>query len=239
MNPTFAPVSRRTVSEEVRERLVASISSGQLAPGQPLPSERSLCDDFGVARTSVREAIQGLVMLGFIERRGNRSYVTQNLPDLGFDGEQADDERKVRVGQLFEVRRIVEVPMAELAAARAGADERIELLQLADRFTGTMEIDDFRTLDRRFHTTVARLAGNPMLAEVELKVLEALFTSTDFDSLLFARPNAAAVARIVRESGLAHRAIAKAIAAGDVEATADAARAHLDQVAERMLRQLR
>ena len=239
MNPTFAPVSRRTVSEEVRERLVASISSGQLAPGQPLPSERSLCDDFGVARTSVREAIQGLVMLGFIERRGNRSYVTQNLPDLGFDGEQADDERKVRVGQLFEVRRIVEVPMAELAAARAGADERIELLQLADRFTGTMEIDDFRTLDRRFHTTVARLAGNPMLAEVELKVLEALFTSTDFDSLLFARPNAAAVARIVRESGLAHRAIAKAIAAGEVEATADAARAHLAQVAERMLRQLR
>ena len=239
MNPTFAPVSRRTVSEEVRERLVASIGSGQLAPGQPLPSERSLCDDFGVARTSVREAIQGLVMLGFIERRGNRSYVTQNLPDLGFDGEQADDERKVRVGQLFEVRRIVEVPMAELAAARAGADERIELLQLADRFTGTMEIDDFRTLDRRFHTTVARLAGNPMLAEVELKVLEALFTSTDFDSLLFARPNAAAVARIVRESGLAHRAIAKAIAAGEVEATADAARAHLAQVAERMLRQLR
>ena len=239
MNPTFAPVSRRTVSEEVRERLVASIRSGQLAPGQPLPSERSLCDDFSVARTSVREAIQGLVMLGFIERRGNRSYVTQSLPDLGFDADQADDERKVRVGQLFEVRRIVEVPMAELAAARAGADERIELLQLAERFSGTMEIDDFRTLDRRFHTTVARLAGNPMLAEVELKVLEALFTSTDFDSLLFARPNAAAVARIVRESGLAHRAIAKAIAAGDVTATAAAARAHLDQVAERMLRQLR
>jgi DNA-binding FadR family transcriptional regulator len=241
VNPAFAPVSRRTVSEEVRERLVASIRSGQLTPGQPMPSERSLCDDFGVARTSVREAIQGLAMVGLIERRGNRAYVAQNLPDLGFegDGDHASDERKVRIGQLFEVRRIVEVPMAELAAERASDAERTELVSLADGFGGTMDLDEFRALDRRFHTTVARLAGNPMLAEVELKVLEALFTSTDFDSLLFARPNAAAVARIVRESGVAHRAIAKAIAAGDATATATAARAHLDQVAERMLRQLR
>ena len=239
MNPTFAPVNRRTVSEEVRERLVSSIRSGQLAPGQLLPSERSLCDDFGVARTSVREAIQGLAMVGLIERRGNRAYVAESLPDLDLVGDHADDERKVRVGQLFEVRRIIEVPMAELAAERAGLAERAELVALADSFSGTMGIDDFRSLDRQFHTTVARLAGNPMLAEVELKVLEALFTSTDFDSLLFARPNAAAVARIVKESGQAHRAIAKAIAAGDVGATATAARAHLDQVAERMLRQLR
>ena len=65
------------------------------------------------------------------------------------------------------------------------------------------------------------------------------FASTDFDSLLFAQPNAAVVSRIVRESGQAHRAIAKAIVAGDSDATVEAARAHLDQVEERMLRQLR
>ena len=241
MNPAFTPVARRTVTEEVRERLTGSIREGQLAPGQALPSERSLCDDFGVARTSVREAIQGLVTLGVIERRGNRAYVAQSLPELGFDGDGHDhaaDERKVRVGQLFEVRRIVEVPMAEFAAARATDAERAELVTLADAFGGAMDLDEFRALDRRFHTTVARMAGNPMLAEVELKVLEALFTSTDFDSLLFARPNAAAVARIVREAGQAHRSIARAIAAGDVVATSAAASNHLDQVAGRMLRQL-
>ena len=242
MKPAFAPVSRRTLAEEVRDRLVASIRSGELPPGQPIPSERSLCDDFGVARTSVREAIQGLAVVGLIERRGNRAYVAESLPTLGFDGDgnvHASDERKVRVGQLFEVRRIVEVPMAELAAARATDAERAELNALADSFGRGLGLDQFRELDRRFHTTVARLAANPMLAEVELKVLDALFTSTDFESLLFAKPNAAAVARIVRESSSAHRAIARAIAAGDVEATGAAARAHLDQVAERMLRQLR
>jgi GntR family transcriptional repressor for pyruvate dehydrogenase complex len=237
MTANFTPVSRRTVSEEVRERLAASIRSGQIAPGQPLPSERSLCEDFGVARTSVREAIQGLVTVGVIERRGNRSYVKESLPELGFD--HSVDERKIRVRQLFEVRRIVEIPTAEMAAERATDEQREELRALAHEFSGAMTLDEFRFLDRQFHTTVARAADNPILAEVELKVLEALFTSTDFDSLLFAQPNAAVVSRIVRESGQAHRAIAKAIVAGDPPGTVDAARAHLDQVEERMLRQLR
>ncbi len=122
MTANFTPVSRRTVSEEVRERLAASIRSGQIAPGQPMPSERSLCEDFGVARTSVREAIQGLVTIGVIERRGNRSYVKQSLPDLDLD--HSEDERKIHVRQLFEVRRIIEIPTAEMAAERADAAQR-------------------------------------------------------------------------------------------------------------------
>jgi len=237
MTPTFAPVSRRTVSEEIRERLAASIRSGQLAPGQPLPSERSLCDDFGVARTSVREAIQGLVSVGMIERRANRAYVTESLPGLDFEPDA--DERKVRVRQLFEVRRLVEVPMAQLAAVRADDAQREALRALAARFSGEMPLDLFRALDREFHVTIAQAADNPYLAEVEVKVLEALFASTDFESLLFAQPNATVVARIVKESGQAHRSIARAIVAADTEATAEAAAAHLDQVEERMLRQLR
>ncbi len=240
MTPTFAPVSRRTISEEVRVRIIASIHDGQLAPGSALPSERSMCDDFGVARTSVREAIQGLVSVGIVERRANRAYVAEQLPDLDFEPDSdGDDERKLRVRQLFEVRRLIEVPTAELAAARATAEQRDELRLLAAAFKPAMALDEFRVLDRQFHAAVARAADNPMLAEVELKVLEALFTSTAFDSLLFAQPNAAAVARIVKESGQAHRAITRGIVAGDSAATGDAARAHLDQVEERMLRQLR
>ena len=58
---TFDPISRQTVSAEIRHRLADAIATGQLAPGAPLPAERVLCQEFGVARTSVREAIQGLV----------------------------------------------------------------------------------------------------------------------------------------------------------------------------------
>ena len=51
---SFDPVTRRTVSAEIRQRLADAIHSGQLAPGTPLPAERVLCQEFGVARTSVR-----------------------------------------------------------------------------------------------------------------------------------------------------------------------------------------
>ena len=57
----FGPVERRTVADEIRERITDSIRSGELQAGQRLPAERELCQQFQVARTSVREAIQGLV----------------------------------------------------------------------------------------------------------------------------------------------------------------------------------
>ena len=123
---TFDPINRQTVSAEIRQRLVEAIRSGQLAPGSPLPAERVLCQEFGVARTSVREAIQGLVIGGYVERRGNRSVVAERLPEISFAGGQADD-RKALVTQLFEVRQVIEPAIAELAGApgqrgRAGGD---------------------------------------------------------------------------------------------------------------------
>ena len=80
--PRFEPVERQTVTETVRDALLESIRSGALLPGSRLPSERSLCEEFGVARTSVREAIQGLVSLGIITKRANRPYVAEQLPGL-------------------------------------------------------------------------------------------------------------------------------------------------------------
>jgi GntR family transcriptional repressor for pyruvate dehydrogenase complex len=233
--PAFAPVERRTVADEVRERLLTSIVSGELHPGDPLPSERALCDQFGVARTSLREAIQGLSSLGMLERRGNRTHVVERLPEIRVEG----DARKERVRQLFETRRVIEVPIAELAAARAGEHDREELARLAERFGGPLAIDEFRPLDRAFHAAIATACGNPLLAEVHAKVLSALFESPSFDSLLRDVRNRTEVKRIIGESSRAHAAIASAIATGDVGAAGQAARDHLDAVEARMVARLR
>ena len=93
----FEPVSRRTVAEEIREAIGIRIREGSLAPGSQLPSERDLCEQFGVARTSVREAMQGLVTLGVVERRGNRTYVVEHLPNVQLDGTDGV-KRRVRPG---------------------------------------------------------------------------------------------------------------------------------------------
>ena len=78
----FAPIGRRTVAVEVREAIIERIRIGELPPGQQLPAEREMCEQFGVARTSVREAVQGLIMLGVLEKRGNRSYVAEHIPNV-------------------------------------------------------------------------------------------------------------------------------------------------------------
>ncbi len=228
---TFAPVTRETLSAQIRDRLLERISSGALEPGAQVPSERSLSEQFGVARTSVREAMQGLLSLGFVVRRGNRSYVAEQLPDVSFD---AVDDRKQFVEQLFETRRLLEVPMIELAAIRASDTERAEISQLADRFTADMSLASFRELDREFHTALSTACGNPLLVEVYAKVMARLFKSDGLRSLLGDEANRDEVGKIVSDAAAQHHRLAAAVAAGDTVVAVSEGIAHL-QAVERSL----
>lgn len=231
--PQFEAISRRTVAEGVREALLDKIRVGALGPGSQLPSERVLCEQFVVARTSVREAIQGLASLGLVERRGNRLYVAEHLPGVTFA-----DDRKRSVAHVFEVRRVVEVPVAELAARRAQPGARAEIAELGASFRTDMPLDEFRRRDREFHATIASACGNPALAELHSKVLDTLFRSTDFDSLLSASQNAAIVRQIIDEATDAHRLIGEGIRRGSVSQVRRAAETHLNQVEALMVAQM-
>src|SRR3546814_2624796 len=116
-----------------------------------MPSERNWCDQLGWERTTGREAIQGLGAIGVVERRGNRTYVTELMPDVTLG-----DARKRSVTDIFEVRRLVEVPMAELAARRADPEQRAEIKRIARTFKVSMTLDEFRAADHDFHATVDR-----------------------------------------------------------------------------------
>jgi DNA-binding FadR family transcriptional regulator len=228
----FAPVSRATVSERVRDSLLESIRDGALAPGERFPAERTLCEQFGVARTSVREAVQGLVFLGCVVKRGNRFYVADTLPDVPLG---TDDQRKRNVSELFEVRQVMEVAIARLAALRAGEADRAQIRALAAEFGPGMRLEDFRDLDRRFHLALARVCGNPTLHELYRKALDAVFDSGDFSSLLDAENNAAAVREVIAEASLAHVRIAEGVERGDARAAAHAAAVHLAEVEKHMI----
>jgi GntR family transcriptional repressor for pyruvate dehydrogenase complex len=234
---TFEPVSRRTVSTQIREQLLQRITTGELAPGARIPSERELSDQFQVARTSVREAIQGLLSLGVIERRGNRTCVAEHLPDVTV--EPNGDRRKSFVRELFETRRVLEGPIFALAAERADDDARTGVSALMLRFQDDLEIDEFRRLDREFHTTIASHCGNPLLIELYGKVLDQLFRSHDFDALLSDERNRSEVARIVAGAIDDHRRIVDAFEAGDADAMAAAATRHIDSIEHSMVDDLR
>ena len=231
----FSPLTRETLSAQIRDQLLRRVASGELEPGARFPSERALSEHFQVARTSVREAMQGLLSLGVIERRGNRSYVTEKLPDVNLEGL---DDRKEFVRQLFETRRALELPIMQLACQRATPEQRAEIAGLASGFRVGMPLTEFRELDRAFHTAIARACGNPLLIDVYGKVLARLFRSSAFESLLSDDANRNEVDEIVAESTADHVAIAAALEAADGSSVVNVAGLHLGAVEQRMLDRL-
>jgi GntR family transcriptional regulator, transcriptional repressor for pyruvate dehydrogenase complex len=231
----FAPISRDTVSSQIRAQLLKRITTGELAPGSPMPSERDLSERFEVARTSVREALQGLLSMGVVERRGNRSYVAEHLPTVVVE---RGANRKSFVAELFETRRVLEVPIFEMAAERADDDSRRQIAALASSFNPSLGIIEFRQLDREFHTTIAKSCGNPLLIELYGKVLDELFRSGEFDELLGAEENRLEVEQIIADSSAAHRAIADALQSHDAAAVRGFTQSHLDQVEQAMVDEL-
>ncbi len=105
------------------------------------------------------------------------------------------------------------------------------------RFDPAMAIADFRRLDREFHATVAAACGNPLLLELYTKVLDRLFRSEVFDSLLGSVSNRPQRQTIIAESVEHDRRIAAAFAAADTDTMISAARAHLAAVEQRMVEQ--
>jgi len=227
----FAPISRRSLADDVRAQLEVSIRNGTFGPGALIPSEESLCREFGVSRTSVREAIRDAILLGLVERRANRVYVVEHLPAVRVEALA----RTNRIREVFETRRLIEVELTQLAAARATKRQRNDIAGIAAQISRAASLEQLRPLDRAFHSVLAAAAGNALMAELHTKVLEAVFSTPPFDALLHDTGDDAEALEILSSSAAMHATIAAAVVAGDVAAAGAASRAHLDDVERRLL----
>ena len=72
---TFKSVKHTKVSDEIVHQVKTLISDGKLKPGDRLPPERELIKEFGVSRPSLREALNTLVAIGFLEVKGKRTFI--------------------------------------------------------------------------------------------------------------------------------------------------------------------
>ncbi|MEN8112980.1 MAG: GntR family transcriptional regulator [Actinomycetota bacterium] len=225
-NRPFKPLRRTTVSEQVREEILTRITSGELRPGAQLPAERLMTEEFGVARTSLREAIQALVALGVVERRGNRSYVSERLP--GTELSPAGGRLK-RIRDLLAARRLLERLLFTLAATRATARQRQRALELAGLPT-PKSLQELILVDRQFHGAIAGACGNPVLSEVYGRIVEAVMMENLAPEILIGLAEdideTEAIARVTAE----HLAIAQAFIGGDVEGMLGAVDSHVGPV---------
>lgn len=122
------PVSRRSVPEDVFEQILAEVLSGEMAPGESLPSERRLAEVLGVSRPAVREALKRVAAAGLVEvRQGDATTVRDFrrhagldlLPRLLLRGDQLDISV---VRSILEARLLNGPKVAELAARRRPDD---------------------------------------------------------------------------------------------------------------------
>jgi GntR family transcriptional repressor for pyruvate dehydrogenase complex len=119
---TLSPAPRRKLSETVADALVAAVRD--LPPGTKVPSERELTKDLGVGRSTVREALNGLAMLGIVEiRHGQGVFVTGEAAQTSEPSAIASALERGVTNEFVEARLIVEVEVARLAARRRTDDD--------------------------------------------------------------------------------------------------------------------
>ena len=167
--PKIRPVSKISISDEIVDQIMGLISRGDLKPGQRLPSERELCLRFGSGRSSLREALRCLSIVGVLNARVGEgtSVAADGGKFLGKILEWRLITEQHDIENLMEVRAGLEV----LSAASAARTSTVEDLAALETLLSKMNQfkDDhkrFAALDVEFHLAIAKASGNPLLSDM-------------------------------------------------------------------------
>jgi DNA-binding FadR family transcriptional regulator len=157
----FAPVQSSTAFEETLERLGTAIKLGLLPPGTRLPPERDLCEQLGIARSTLRQALTALVQSGHLRAvrgRGGGTFVAEAPISV------APREALLDWRDRCDVRFSLELGVAYLAAERADA-AAIDLLSelVREMAAGGEDFAAYRRADVRFHVGLAEATGSAAL----------------------------------------------------------------------------
>jgi GntR family transcriptional repressor for pyruvate dehydrogenase complex len=223
-SPRLEPVRRARLSHQIVLRLCEQIRQGQLRPGDRLTAERELADQLRVSRSSLREALRTLELAGLVEsRHGGGTYVRDAVAwdavsPLALVLQASGDA----VGDLWEIRLIVEPEIAGRAAIRATPEDLAALEDALTRQVAALgRVEESVGADRELHKALARASHN----SVAVRVVELI------GALLFeGRSHFVALEERQQSALRCHREIVDAVRQGDPEAARSAMRRHLQEV---------
>lgn len=185
---TYEPVHTKRAFEEVTDQIRGLIARGALRPGDRLPSERELAEQFSLSRNTVREGLRALEIAGMLElrkgatggafvREGQGDAVISSFADLFILG-------RIQPGHLTEARQIVAVAVTRLACQRASEEDLDELEANVEASRQAVSRGDFSERTRinlEFHRLLAKCTRNPVLIviydamiEIQRQMLEVL-----------------------------------------------------------------
>jgi GntR family transcriptional repressor for pyruvate dehydrogenase complex len=226
VGPPFGTVTREAVPQQIVSRLLDLIQQRHLGPGDRLPAERELAATMGVSRSSLREALRALTVLGVTEmRHGTGTYVSSLSPELlvrplSFVLSLSDGGFE----QLFEARRVVEPAIAALAAERMDDAVVDRLEELAATAAAALDDEEaFMVADVELHDAIRVAAGNAILG----RFMESI-AALGLASRQATNPSRTLRAQSVKD----HEQIVAALRRRDPEAAAEAMLAHIENVEE-------
>jgi GntR family transcriptional regulator, transcriptional repressor for pyruvate dehydrogenase complex len=220
--PWYEPLPRTRLSDRVADAILGSITERGLVPGDRMPTEKQLAEQFGVSRTVVREAVRSLEARGIV-----RGGPGTGLRVITFDAENVSRSMSLFIrgrpnltyDEVTEVRAMIEIEIAGRAAQRATPQDIEKLARALDRLEHAIGSDAESEADVALHHTIAEATHNELYDVVLDSIADVLIESRrlsqmDSDDL--------------DETGGSHRPILAAIRAHDPEAARLEMRRHLD-----------
>ena len=222
----------QTLFQMVAQQIQDKVLMGDLSPGDMLPSERVLSQQFGVSRTVVREALKALELRGLLEiQQGRGAMVT--APKVSSVTNSMMRYLRVQKSSLWafhELRSILETEIAALASQRRTRQDLETLADLLDKMAEKVDSpSEYAELDLAYHRALIASAKNP-LAPLVLEPFMALMRET--------RQLGAAVPDAQRQSLVFHRRVFEAIRSEDPVAARTAMAEHCSLAADLLQRGL-
>ncbi|MEU5694017.1 FadR/GntR family transcriptional regulator [Actinosynnema sp. NPDC020468] len=218
----LATTRRAGLVDQVIDQMRAAIAGGEWPVGQRIPPEPELVTALGVGRNTVREAVRALSHAGLLEvRQGDGTFVRATSELSGAVRRLCGSELR----DVLQVRRVLEVEGARLAAVNRTDDELRRLTELLAERDEAMSAKDWELLverDAAFHVLLVQLSHNTLLAELYQGLTEAVRASIN-----------ATVERDHEDDQISHAGLLEAVRDGDPQRAAAEAGGFLEQLLER------
>lgn len=154
--------------ERVVKQFLKNLETGEMQAGQKLPTQDQLSDLFGVSRSSIREAMNALAMMGYLEiTQGRGSFIKKELPNNKVsDAYLVDYFERANIFNLMEIREVLECYAIEKASSVA-SEENIEFLKKALKRLKNSgdDLREFILADLEFHIAIGESANLPEIGE--------------------------------------------------------------------------
>jgi len=173
----FNKVQTKKVYMKIVEQVRDLIKEGRLKPGDKLPPEQVLAEEFGTSRPSVREALSALEILGITESRGGKGNFIKkdNFNFPLYEQKFRELEEEESPFELLEARKAVETEIVGLAAKKATEEEITVIQESLNKMKGAVtNIPGIMEFDREFHINIARAAHNNLLLSMMIYLADLL-----------------------------------------------------------------